>query len=97
MRNLKRSDGIVEFIRKTITGSEYWDSEGKRTVFVPKGEDIIVKEPQDETPVAIDLTDMNAEQLLEYAKQNDVSVPGTMKKEETIRKYIEESMVADTE
>lgn len=27
-------------IRKTIAGNEYWDSEAKRTLFVPKGKEL---------------------------------------------------------
>ncbi|WP_430488924.1 hypothetical protein [Rossellomorea marisflavi] len=35
---------------------------------------------------------LNVEQLLTYAKDNDIHVPGNMKKEETIRNYIVEKL-----
>lgn len=115
--------------RKTIGGTEYWDNEGKKTLFVPTGEEppfevtteydsLILKknsegkvvdgvvtgvdlasgedlttntrEPGDGT----NLEDLNTEQLLAFAKQIDINVPGNMKKEETIRKYINDTLEA---
>ncbi|MBQ6447248.1 MAG: hypothetical protein IJJ10_07280 [Bacillus sp. (in: Bacteria)] len=43
----------------------------------------------------INLDEMKVEQLLEYAKENNIEVPGNMKKEETIRKHIEEALKAN--
>jgi hypothetical protein len=43
----------------------------------------------------IDLNSMNADQLKDFAKQNDIEVPGNMKKAETIRAHIKESLAAD--
>jgi hypothetical protein len=45
----------------------------------------------------INLDSMNADQLRDFAKQNDIEVPGNMKKEETIRAHILESFTADDE
>jgi hypothetical protein len=45
----------------------------------------------------IDLDSMNADQLKDFAKQNDIEVPGNMKKEETIRAHILESLTAADE
>jgi hypothetical protein len=42
----------------------------------------------------IDLDSMNADQLKGFAKQNDIEVPGNMKKAETIRAHIKESLTA---
>mgnify|MGYP001444959176 CR=1 FL=1 len=103
-------------IRKTLSGTEYWDNEEKRTVFVPKGEKPkfeVTKKPKsmlddghnpgvgivDETAdeYEVDLDDMTAEQLIEFAEENGIEIPGNMKKEETIRKYIAEKLTADTE
>jgi hypothetical protein len=94
--------------RKTAQGTEYWDTKEKRIRFVPAGQepdfDVVenpksmVKEedPEFKTVNADDMLDnMNTEQLLDYAKVNDIDVPGNMKKEETIRAHIKESLVAE--
>lgn len=46
-------------------------------------------------PIADDFEAMDADQLLTYAKENDIEVPGNMKKEDTIRRYIQDSTAAD--
>lgn len=43
----------------------------------------------------INLDEMKVEQLLKYAKENNIEVPGNMKKEDTIRKRIEEALKAN--
>jgi len=43
----------------------------------------------------INLEDMNAEQLLSFAKQVNIDVSGNMKKEDTIHKHIEEALKAN--
>ncbi|MEJ9122605.1 hypothetical protein P4I92_02520 [Bacillus cereus] len=50
-----------------------------------------------DTKTEINLDDMNAEQLLSFAKDNGIDVPGKLKKEETIRNYIFEQLTTDTE
>lgn len=87
---------IIE-VRKTLTGTEYWDTEEKRTLFVPKGKEpeVEVDSTEIDTETDITLDNMNAEQLLSFAEQNGIDVPGNMKKEETIRKYIAEQLAAD--
>lgn len=91
-------------IRKTISGTEYWDTKAKRTLFVPAGKKPdfeVTKDPvtiiggvdlasgKDMTVVnGINLDDMNKEQLLEFAEKNAIDVPGNMSKEDTIREYI---------
>ncbi|WP_342432623.1 hypothetical protein [Neobacillus sp. FSL H8-0543] len=42
----------------------------------------------------IDLDVMNKEQLLVFAKQNDIDIPGNMKKVDTIRNHIAEILTA---
>lgn len=85
--------------RTTANGIEYWDTKEKRALFVPKG-----KKPWFEVAKNInpepkkgnkDLAKMNKEQLLAFAKEHDIEIPGTVSKEETIRKYIEEALAAD--
>jgi hypothetical protein len=97
-------------IRKTAQGTEYWDTKEKKIRFVPVGQEPgfeVTKEPksmlkQSLKPVEVegkvtDLNAMNTEQLLAYAKDNDIEVPGNMKKEETIRNHIAEQLSADDE
>ncbi|WP_430482800.1 hypothetical protein [Rossellomorea marisflavi] len=43
------------------------------------------------------LDTLNVEQLLAYAKENDIEVPGNMRKEETVRNHIVEKLNADDE
>lgn len=87
----------MKLIRKTLTGNEYWDSKNKKTIFVPKGKepDFEIESTEVDTEKDITLDNMNAEQLLSFAEQNGIDVPGNMKKEETIRKYIAEQLAAD--
>ncbi|MGR5900822.1 hypothetical protein ACT7C8_29325 [Bacillus cereus] len=107
---------MITEIRKTISGTEYWDNKEKRSLFVPTGEEpefevtvnpesMIIKHADNkvigveviDTDTEINLDDMNAEQLLSFAKDNDIEVPGKLKKEETIRNYIVEQLTNDTE
>ncbi|WLR54297.1 hypothetical protein LC048_17880 [Mesobacillus subterraneus] len=44
-----------------------------------------------------DLDNMDAEQLLAYAKEKDIDVPGNMKKADTIRDHIKEELAATEE
>jgi hypothetical protein len=96
---------IVE-TRKSAQGTEYWDNKAKKVLFVPAGQKPgfeVTKNPKSmldkdnviNTLTDINLADMNAEQLLAFAKQNDIEVPGNIKKEETIRKHIEEVLTAN--
>ncbi|MGP4038343.1 hypothetical protein ACTWP4_00330 [Gracilibacillus sp. D59] len=98
--------------RKSAQGTEYWDTEEKRTRFVPKG-----KKPNFEVTeetkamlsekkylgefvksnAEINLDEMNKEHLLSFAEKNNIDIPGNVSKEETIRKHIEESLTADDE
>ncbi|MED2798135.1 hypothetical protein [Bacillus thuringiensis] len=103
-------------IRKIISGTEYWDNEEKRSLFVPTGEEpgfevtvnpesMLIKHADNkivdveiiDTKTEINLDDMNAEQLLSFAKDNGIDVPAKLKKEETIRNYIVEQLTIDTE
>lgn len=86
---------MLKQIRKTLTGQfEYWDTEKKLVVI--GGADLAKEttEPID-TETDINLDDMNVEQLLAFAEQNNIDVPGNMKKVETIRNHIAEELAAD--
>ncbi|QEA00835.1 hypothetical protein D0439_20200 [Lysinibacillus fusiformis] len=97
-------------IRTTANGKEYWDNEGKKILFVPKNEEPlfdVTESPttmlhKGETVKPLDepvftLEGMNATQLREYAEENNINVPGNLKKVEAIREYIEEQLAADAE
>ncbi|MBJ8204276.1 hypothetical protein JDS91_23480 [Bacillus cereus] len=109
---------MITEIRKTISGTEYWDNEQKKSLFVPTGEEpgfevtknpksMIIKHADNkvvgvevidtDTDTEINLDDMNAEQLLSFAKDNGIDVPGKLKKEESIRNYVVEQLTTDTE
>jgi hypothetical protein len=93
--------------RQSAQGTEYWDTKEKKVRFVPAGQEpgfevtkdpkSMVKDDGAEYQPTIDLIKMNAEQLLAYAKEHDIEVPGNMKKEETIRNHIAEQLNADDE
>ncbi|APC48968.1 hypothetical protein BME96_12540 [Virgibacillus halodenitrificans] len=95
------------FIRKTAQGSEYWDNKEKRTLFVPAGKKPgfeVTEDPESMIGNELNLNetlhneiyldDMNKEQLLEFAEQNEIDVPGNMSKEDTIRKHIADTLAA---
>ncbi|PAW40204.1 hypothetical protein CKQ70_10980 [Bacillus toyonensis] len=106
---------MITEIRKTISGTEYWDNEKKKSLFVPTGEvpdfevtvnpeSMIIKHADNkvvgveviDTDTELNLDDMNAEELLSFAKENDIEVPSKLKKEETIRNHIVEQLTIDT-
>ncbi|WP_456273617.1 hypothetical protein [Bacillus sp. AK031] len=97
---------LVE-MRKTQAGTEYWDTKKKKTVFVKRGvkpsfevtenPKSMLEEEKLDTETDIELDQMDADQLLEFAKQNDIEVPRNMKKADTIRNHIEESLAAAEE
>ncbi|MEK4889717.1 Rho termination factor N-terminal domain-containing protein [Bacillus sp. FSL M7-0996] len=90
---------MITEIRKTISGTEYWDSEEKRSLFVPTGEkpgfEVTVnpesmilgvdssREP-DTTVVTVPFNDMTVKQLREYADELGIDIPSDMKKKEDI-------------
>lgn len=96
-------------IRTTANGTEYWDSEAKKILFAPAGmrpsfevtdnpESMIYVEakPLAEAPV-FNLEGMTATQLREFAEENNIDVPGNLKKPDTMREYIEEQLAVDAE
>jgi hypothetical protein len=94
-------------MRKTAQGTEYWDTKEKKIRFVPAGKEpdfevtmepkSMLKEEKQDNETDINLDKMNAEQLLAFAKQNDIDVPGNMKREETIRNHVAEHLNSDDE
>ena len=97
-------------IRKTTQGIEYWCTKEKRIIILPTGvkpdfetsespKSMLQKDaPKTDYQTEVDPEKMNVEQLLAYAKEKEVDVPGNMKKEETIRAHIVEQLAtADAE
>ncbi|PQZ54625.1 MULTISPECIES: Rho termination factor N-terminal domain-containing protein [Bacillus] len=88
---------MITEVRKTISGTEYWDSKEKRILFVPTDE-----EPGFEVTVnpdsmilgmdssiepdktVVNLNDMTVKQLREYADELGVEIPADVKKKEDI-------------
>ena len=97
-------------IRTTANGTEYWCTVDKKTLFVATGEQPsfeVTDEPTTMLPKSetvkpleepvFNLDGMNVTQLREFAEENNIEVPGNLKKPDTIREYIEEQLAADTE
>ncbi|MEW9578126.1 hypothetical protein U9K47_22705 [Bacillus toyonensis] len=91
---------MITEIRKTISGTEYWDNEKKKSLFIPTGgepgfevtvnpESMILgmdlsSEP-DKTVVTVPpFNDMTVKQLREYADELGVEIPADVKKKEDI-------------
>ncbi|KXY80124.1 hypothetical protein ACTFSJ_27920 [Bacillus cereus group sp. MYBK12-2] len=88
---------MITEIRKTISGTEYWDSKEKRSLFVPTGEEPgfeVTKNPKsmiakfaDDKVIdvkVIELDDMTIKELREYAASINVEIPADVKKKEDI-------------
>lgn len=87
-------------IRKTISGTEYWDSKEKRSLFVPTGEEPgfevtvnpesmilgmdLSSEPVKTVVSTASLEDMTVKQLREYADELSIEIPVDVKKKEDI-------------
>ncbi|PEW66975.1 hypothetical protein CN448_18770 [Bacillus cereus] len=88
---------MITEIRKTISGTEYWDNEKKKTLFVPSGEEpgfevtvnpesmimgVDLSSEPDKT--GINLNGMTVKQLHDYAASINVEIPADVKKKEDI-------------
>lgn len=92
------------FMRKTAQGKEYWDTEEKKTIFVPSGvkPSFEVTENPKSMIMGVDLANekdltvvhslesMNIPQLKKYAADNNIEIPAEAKKKEDILKAINE-------
>ncbi|PGE86633.1 hypothetical protein COM55_07690 [Bacillus pseudomycoides] len=92
---------IVE-IRKTVSGTEYWDTEGKKSLFVPTGEEPgfeVTKNPKSMVKFADDkvvdvkvdepsLDDMTVKELRAHATELGIDIPSDVKKKEDIIKLL---------
>ncbi|MCU5128192.1 hypothetical protein OCA18_06900 [Bacillus cereus] len=94
---------MITEIRKTISGTEYWDNKEKRSLFVPTGEEpgfevtknpksMIAKFADDKVvDVKVDelsLDDMTVKELRDHAASINVEIPADVKKKEDIIKLL---------
>ncbi|MGG3042600.1 hypothetical protein ABEO76_05240 [Bacillus anthracis] len=90
---------MITEIRKTISGTEYWDNEKKKSLFVPTGEEpgfevtvnpesmimgVDLSSKPDTTVVTVSFNDMTVKQLREYADELGIEIPADVKKKEDI-------------
>lgn len=87
-------------MRKTISGTEYWDTKDKKTLFVPAGEKPkfeVTEDPksmihqEDDKKVVEPETDINkmtVPQLKEYAAANEIEIPADITKKDDIVNYL---------
>ncbi|PFT90000.1 hypothetical protein COK66_22910 [Bacillus cereus] len=92
---------MITETRKTISGTEYWDTKEKRSLFVPTGEEpgfevtknpknMIAKFADDKVSdvKVIELDDMTVKELRDYAASINVEIPADVKKKEDIIKLL---------
>lgn len=89
---------MITEIRKTISGTEYWDNEKKKILFVPTGEEpgfevTTKKEELYKTEALVEmvgpeLDDMTVKELRDYAASINVEIPADVKKKEDIIKLL---------
>ncbi|AQY40930.1 hypothetical protein P4V72_29705 [Bacillus thuringiensis] len=92
---------MITEIRKTISGTEYWDTKEKRSLFVPTGEDPgfeVTKNPKsmiakfaDDKVIDVKVTeldDMTVKELRDHAASINVEIPADVKKKEDIIKLL---------
>ncbi|PEF99664.1 hypothetical protein [Bacillus toyonensis] len=88
---------MITEIRKTISGTEYWDNEKKKSLFVPTGEvpgfevtvnpdSMILGMDLSSEPdkTVVNLNGMTVKQLHDYAASINIEIPADVKKKEGI-------------
>jgi len=90
---------MITEIRKTISGTEYWNSKEKRSLFIANGEEpefevtvnpesmimgVDLSSKPDTTVVTVPFNDMTVKQLREYADELGIEIPADVKKKEDI-------------
>lgn len=86
---------MISKVRKTITGTEFWDSDKKRTLFVVDGKEPDfevgeVQEKQEEPEEKnINLNSMSVPQLKEYAASIEVEIPKELTKKKEILEFLQ--------
>lgn len=86
---------MISKVRQTLTGTEFWDSKKKKTLFVPKGEEPDfevgeVQEKQEELEEEdTNLNGMTIPQLKEYAASIEVELPKELTKKKEILEFLQ--------
>ncbi|HDX9508899.1 TPA: hypothetical protein ROY06_002143 [Bacillus cereus] len=88
---------MITEIRKTISGTEYWDNEKKKSLFVPTSEEPgfeVTVNPEsmilgmdlssEPDKTVVNLNGMTVKQLHDYAASINVEIPADVKKKEDI-------------
>lgn len=96
---------MITEIRKTISGTEYWDNKEKRSLFVPTGEEpgfgvtvnpesmilgMDLSSKPDTTVVTVPFNDMTVKQLREYADELGIEFLLILKRKKTSLNYYHE-------
>ncbi|USK54382.1 hypothetical protein LIS82_22955 [Cytobacillus solani] len=88
-------------IRKTATGTEYWDAKEKRSIFVPAGKDpdfevtknpksmILGKESTDDSDQDVmNFSKMTVPELKLFAEEHKIVIPDDIKKKDDIIAFL---------
>ena len=86
---------MISKVRKTITGTEYWDSENKKTLFVPDGEElkfevgeVKAQEVGQGEVEGVELDSLTIPQLKEYAVGKGIEIPKEITKRDDILEFL---------
>ncbi|MGR5999582.1 hypothetical protein ACT7C7_08970 [Bacillus cereus] len=92
---------MITEIRKTISGTEYWDTKEKRSLFVPTGEEPgfeVTINPEsmilgmdlstEPDKTVVNLNDMTVKELRDHAASINIEIPADVKKKEDIIKLL---------
>lgn len=93
-------------VRTTVAGNEYWDTEGKRTIFIPTGQEpdfevtenpdsMITQEIKEVQTPEDPLEGMSIKELREYAAEHDIKIPSEAKKQKAIHEFLTQENAAD--
>lgn len=87
---------MISKVRKTITGTEYWDSENKKTLFVPDGEElkfevseVKAQEVGQGEVEGVELDSLTIPQLKEYAASIEVEIPKELTNKKEILEFLQ--------
>lgn len=95
-------------IRKTINGTEYWDTEFKKSILVPTGvepdfevtenpKSLLTSSTVDDQPDGpiTSFADMTIKELRVYAKENEITIPAEIKNKEDIVIFLNDGTLSD--
>lgn len=86
---------MISKVRKTITGTEYWDSENKKTLFVPDGEELKFEVGEVKAQEVgygevegVELDSLTIPKLKEYAAGKGIEIPKEITKRDDILEFL---------